>query len=99
GYADPDTPGGRLRAAKHGQTFHFSSVAGKLTRLCRIEDFDLTAHANRRDMLDFVGEVEPRVVLLNHGDEDSRNWFQHQIHARHPKIKILQPKPGEAVEV
>jgi Cft2 family RNA processing exonuclease len=99
GYADPDTPGGRLRAAKHGQTFHFSSVAGKLTRLCRIEDFDLTAHANRRDMLGFVGQVEPRVVLLAHGDEDSRNWFQHQIHARHPKIKILQPKSGEAVEV
>ena len=22
GYADPDTPAGRLRAAKHGETFH-----------------------------------------------------------------------------
>jgi hypothetical protein len=50
-------------------------------------------------MLDFVGEVEPRVALLTHGDEDSRNWFQQQIRGRYPRIKVLQPKPGEAVEV
>ena len=34
GYTDPDTPGGRLRVAKHGQTVQFSA-AGKVTRLCR----------------------------------------------------------------
>jgi Cft2 family RNA processing exonuclease len=99
GYTDPDTPGGRLRAAKHGETFHFSSAAGKVTRLCRVEDFDLTAHANRQDLLDFVGQVEPRVVLLTHGDEDSRHWFEQRIHARYPRIKVLQPKPGETVHV
>ena len=27
------------------------------------------------------------------------HWFAGQIHARYPKIKIIQPKPGEAVEV
>jgi predicted metal-dependent RNase len=62
-------------------------------------DFDLTAHSDRNDLLDFVGEVEPRTVLLSHGEEDSRNWFAEQIHARHPRIKIIRPKAGEAVEV
>ena len=99
GYADPDTPGGRLKAAKPGETFLLSPSAGEVTRRCEVEDFDLTAHANREDLLDFVGEVEPRVVLLSHGEDDSRHWFAEQIHARHPKIKIIQPKPGEAVEV
>ena len=75
GYADPDTPGGRLKAAKPGETFLFSPTAGEVTRRCEVQDFDLTAHANRSDLLDFVGEVEPRVVLLSHGEEDSRNWF------------------------
>jgi len=99
GYTDPDTPGGRLRAARHGETFHFSAPVGELTRLCQIEEFDLTAHANRRDMLDFVGQVEPRVVLLTHGDDDSRAWFQQRIHGRYPRIKVLQPKPGEVIQV
>ncbi len=99
GYADPDTPGGRLKAAKPGETFLLSPTAGEVTRRCELQDFDLTAHADRSDLLDFVGEVEPRVVLLSHGEEDSRNWFAQQIHARHPRIKVIQPTPGEAVEV
>jgi len=99
GYADPDTPGGHLKAAQPGETFVLSPSAGQVTRRCEIQDFDLTAHANRSDLLDFVGEVEPRTVLLSHGEEDSRAWFAEQIRARHPKIKIVQPKAGEAVEV
>jgi len=99
GYADPDTPGGRLRAAKPGETFVFSPSGGEVTRRCRVENFDLTAHANRNDILEFIGQVAPRAVLLTHGEEESRNWFEQQIQARYPKIKVLQPKPGEAVDV
>ena len=99
GFAAPDTPGGRLKASKLGDTFLLSPSGGEVTRHCELESFDLTAHANRDDLLDFVGEVEPRVVLLSHGENDSRHWFAEQIHARHPKIKIIQPKPGETVEV
>jgi len=39
------------------------------------------------------------VVLLSHGEENSRQWFAEQIRARHPKIKVVQPGPGETVEV
>jgi Cft2 family RNA processing exonuclease len=99
GYTDPDTPGGRLRAAKPGETFLFSPSGGQVTKSCHIEEFDLTAHANREEMLDFVSAVEPRTVLLAHGEEDSRNWFEAQIRARHPRIKVIQPKPAETVEV
>jgi Cft2 family RNA processing exonuclease len=99
GYADPDTPGGRLRAAKHGERFLFSPSGGELTRRCEIESFDLTAHANRDDMLDFVAQVEPRTVLLIHGDDDARAWYERQLKARHPRMKIIQPMPGEPVEV
>src|SRR6266481_5354867 len=99
GYTDPNTPGGRLKASKPGEPFILSASAGEMTRRCEIEDFDLTAHANRGDLLDFVGQVEPRAVLLSHGEGDSRNWFEEQIRARYPKIKVFQPKPGEGVAV
>src|SRR5204863_5284458 len=83
GYTDPDTPGGRLRAAKAGETFLFSAGGGEVTKNCEVEEFDLTAHANREDLLDFVTRVEPRTILLGHGEEDSRQWFEEQIRARH----------------
>jgi len=99
GYSEPDTPGGRLRAAQKGETFLFSPSGGQVTKRCEVEAFDLTAHANRDELLDMVGQIGPRVVLLGHGDDESRAWFAKQINARHPKIKVLQPGPGESVVV
>jgi Cft2 family RNA processing exonuclease len=99
GYADPDTPGGRLKAARPGETFLFSATAGEVTRRCEVQDFDLTAHANREDMLEFVGQVSPRVVVLGHGEAPARQWFEEQIRRRHPRMRILQPTPGQTLEV
>jgi Cft2 family RNA processing exonuclease len=99
GYADPETPGGRLKKAAMGEKFFFSTSGGEITRQCETDDFDLTAHANRDDLLDFVGQVDPRTVLLGHGDHDSRAWFEQQIRSRYPKIKVIQPQPGLSVEV
>ena len=70
-----------------------------MERRCEVQEFDLTAHAQREDLLDFVGQVDPRCVVLGHGDADARAWFEEQIRQRHPKIKVLQPGPGEMVEV
>jgi Cft2 family RNA processing exonuclease len=85
--------------AKPGQPFLFSADAGEVSCRCEVEEFDLTAHANREDLLNFVGQVAPRAVLLGHGEEDSRQWFEEQIRARYPNIKIFQPQPGVALDV
>src|SRR5208282_6420686 len=99
GYADPDTPGGRLKASRPGETFLFSPGGGEVTRQCEMDEFDLTAHASREALLDFVGVVDPRAVLLGHGELSSRQWFEEQIRLRHPRIRIIQPAPGLEVEV
>jgi Cft2 family RNA processing exonuclease len=99
GYAEPDSPAGRLKAAKLGETFVFSPSAGRVTKNCDMQDFDLTAHANRDDLLGFVGQVSPRAILLGHGDADARAWFEEQIRSRYPKIKIIQPQPGKMAQV
>lgn len=98
GYADPDTPGGRLKRSKPGETFIFSPSIGEVTHRCDVQDFDLTAHAHREELLEFVGQVSPRAVVLGHGDDPARAWFAEQIRSRHPRIQIYQPQPGESVE-
>lgn len=99
GYADPDTPGGRLKASRPGVPFMFSGSGGELTRRCEMQDFDLTAHASREALVDFVGQVGPRAVLLGHGGQASREWFETQIRERHPNMKIIQPRPGVPEQV
>src|SRR5271154_3569759 len=95
GYADPDSPAGRLKAAQKGETFVLSPSAGRVTKNCDVQDFDLTAHANRDELLELVGRVSPRTVLLGHGDDAARTWFEEKIRERWPRIKIIQPPPGK----
>jgi Cft2 family RNA processing exonuclease len=97
GYADPDSPAGRLKAAKRGETFVLSPSAGRVTKNCDMKDFDLTAHANREELLEFVGRVSPRTVFLGHGDDVSRGWFEEQIRERWPRMRIIQPVPGRPI--
>ena len=99
GYSAPETPGGALRAAERGEPFQFSDSAGELTRQCRLESFDLSAHANREELVDFAVQMAPRTVILGHGEPDARDWIEAELRDRLPKLKIIQPAPGEALEV
>lgn len=98
GYADPDTPAGRLRAAAPGAAFAFGALDRAVTRRCEVREFDLTAHANRDELLDFVDRVSPQVVILGHGEDEARAWFREQLAARHPRIRVFDPGPGDTVE-
>ena len=82
-----------------GETFVFSPKGGRVTKKCEVQDFDLTAHANRGDLMELVGQVAPRTILLGHGDDAARNWFAAEINARWPKIKVIQPQPAKPVTV
>jgi Cft2 family RNA processing exonuclease len=99
GYSDPDTPGGRLKQSKVGEPFLFSEKVVAAKRFCELEDFDLTAHANRDELLNFVEVVSPHTVVLAHGETASRKWFEEQIQQRYPKIKVIQPTPGLTFEL
>jgi Cft2 family RNA processing exonuclease len=97
GYADPVSPGGKLLASQPGVPFHFSDDAGELTRRCQVEHFDLTAHANREDLLNFVTRLSPKTVVLGHGDTAAREWIAGQLRARHPHLQVHCPGPGQTV--
>lgn len=99
GYSDPDTPGGRLKASQPGRPFLFSASAGEVTRACEVHHFDLTAHAEREELVEFVGQVAPKTVVLGHGQPAARTWFAEELRRRFKKLKIVNPKPGEQVEV
>ena len=98
GYADPDSPGGRFKASRSGVPFPFSDSAGELTRRCSMDSFDLTAHAQRDELVDFAFQVEPRVVVLGHGEPEARTWVADQVQDRLPKAGLHSPLPGAVVE-
>jgi len=99
GYAAPETPADKLRTAARGESFQFSNSNGVLTRNCEMQIFDLSAHANREELVDFAVRLNPRSVILGHGEPAARGWIEAELRARLPRLNILQPQPGEEFSV
>ena len=99
GYCDPETPGGRLLAAKPGDTFLFHSLNFECRIEARIEKFDLSGHADREELLQFALDINPRAVVLTHGEEAARNWFRDSLKRLMPNTKIANPVPLKPYDV
>lgn len=94
GYCDPDTPGGKLLAAKTGDTFLFEKAHVKVKVKARIDRFELSGHADREDLLEFAMQASPRSIVLTHGDQPARDWFSAQFAEKFPQAKVIDPVPG-----
>lgn len=99
GYCDPDTPGGQLQSAHHGDQFLFAAVNVKTRIRAQIERFEFSGHASREELLDYAVQCAPRSIVLTHGDPPARAWFADQLAAQLPRAKILDPVPLQTYQV
>ncbi len=99
GYADPESPAGRLRAAAPGDKVQLSDEAPPVERRAQVEVFDFSAHSQREDILNYVRRLQPKKVILVHGDPGAVQWFQSTLAALEPGMEVIIPPPGEAVEL
>lgn len=99
GFCDPETPGGRLLAAKNGDRFLFESAHVQSKVQARIERFELSGHADREELLSFAVQTAARSIVLTHGDPPARAWFAQQLAAQLPAAKVLDPVPGQTYQV
>ena len=99
GYCDPESPAGRLLEAGPGGYAVLDPWDGEQQVNCRLGRFDLTAHAQREDILDHILKVNPRVCILIHGDPEALEWFKGQLATLRPEMKIVIPPPGQALQL
>ncbi len=93
GYCDPDTPGGKLLQAKHGDPFLFDAVHVKSKVMATVERFELSGHADRHELLQFAVQTGARTIVLTHGDAPARDWFAKELAKAIPGTKVLDPIP------
>ncbi len=100
GYADPESPAGRLQAAGRGASFVYEESPRKTLEVnCEIQKFDFSAHATRESIRTYINALQPRQVLLVHGDLPAMEWFRAAVHEDLPGTEVLIPQPGESVEL
>jgi Cft2 family RNA processing exonuclease len=99
GYTDPESPGGRLRAAGKGGSVTWEPDGARLDIKCDVGGFDLTAHAQREATVKWLVDARPKTVVLGHGDAAAKAWFTTTLGRRCPGMKVICPGPGETVDV
>ena len=100
GYCDPDTPGGQLlKSYDEETTFFFDALDYNAPIRASIDQFDLSGHADRDELLEYAEQTQARSIVLTHGDQDARKWFSKELAARLPQAKILDPEPLVSYQV
>jgi predicted metal-dependent RNase len=99
GYADPESPAGRLKAAKRGETIQLDEDLPKQSIDCSIDEFNFSGHAPRESLLEYIQKTKPKVLILVHGDPLSLQWFAAAVEASLPGTRVIVPEPGRCYEI
>jgi Cft2 family RNA processing exonuclease len=99
GFCDPDTPGGQLLATKPGEDFLFAAANVKAKVRAHVERFELSGHADREELLEFVLQTQARKIVLTHGDPPARAWFAEQLTRQLGPDRVLDPQPLQTYQV
>lgn len=97
GYCDPESPAGKLRSTQRDGRVTLAREEGDQPVKCRVEYFDLTSHAVRDDLLEYILRLNPRHTFLVHGDPDATEWFRSELAAKAPGMDVRIPEPGVAI--
>lgn len=79
GYADPDSPGGKIRAAQPGDAIRLDQEHPEVKLNCSVEIYDFSGHAPRKQLLEFMQQTAARQTVLVHGDPPALQWFADQV--------------------
>ena len=101
GYSKEGSPGERLQAAaaEPRGTMTFDELEGPLPVRAQVERFRFSGHAHRRDLIDIVDRVQPRAVVLVHGETEAKEWVRDAIREAHPDVAVHIPEQGQELEL
>lgn len=99
GYCDPDSPGGKIVAAKRGERIKLQKNGEARELLCDVKKFDFSGHATRESICQYLGKIRPKNVILVHGDGEALSWFEATLAQQLPESRVIVPKPGERIEI
>ncbi|MFM8884892.1 MAG: MBL fold metallo-hydrolase, partial [Chthoniobacterales bacterium] len=99
GDSDPDSPAGQVRASSEGGEVVLDARRHPVNRNCRVDQFTLSAHATRDGLLDYARKLQPKKILLVHGDPPAVDWFQRELPKVCPQSEVVVPPPGQTIEV
>ena len=66
---------------------------------CEVKRYSLSAHADKRELLGLVENVQARKLFLVHGDSGARKALSKSVHQACPAVDVKCPKNGRTYTV
>jgi Cft2 family RNA processing exonuclease len=99
GYTDPESPGYKIRNAAPGTMIKLSKDLPAVALNARVESFDLSAHASREQIAEYIEKVKPKKLLLVHGEEPAQMWFTRRFNETIPGTEIIRPESHQPIDL
>lgn len=102
GYARPDSPADLLRQAAAegpGTEVVLDEKVGPQKVYARVDRFRFSGHSHRRDLLTIVEKLNPKQIVLVHGETSAREWMEENIRYFYPDVVVHAPELGEELEI
>ena len=94
GYADPESPAGRIRSTPHGHPVRLNEHRNAVDLRCRVETFDFSGHADREALRGYARQLKPSRIILVHGDPPALEWMRATLSADLPGTQVVVAEPG-----
>jgi len=102
GYVSPEMPGFQILNSKPGDTLQLDPEGpenAELTVRCRIEKFHFSAHSHRRHLLEMVERLNPKTVILVHGERGAVGWMRETIRGKFPGTEVVIAERGTQISL
>lgn len=102
GFSKEDSPGDRLlRAAAEGKGTEvvLSEEKGPQEVHAEVARFRFSGHSHRQDLVELVGELRPKKVVLVHGETEAKHWMRDTLQRFYPGTEVVLPEQGVEIEV
>jgi Cft2 family RNA processing exonuclease len=98
GYQDEESPGRQLLALAEAETREVT-VAGKTLEVkCSVEKYALSAHADCNEIAGLIEAINPREVVLVHGEGQSRESLRELLRKQGTRYRPIHlPRTGDTL--
>jgi Cft2 family RNA processing exonuclease len=97
GYADPESPAGAILRTAPGDRVRLHPSYDTVPLHAEVASFDFSGHAPREALIDYACRVNPKKILLVHGDQAALDWMAATLSIALPETEVIIPMPGERV--
>jgi Cft2 family RNA processing exonuclease len=66
---------------------------------CEVHNFPFSGHSDQRDLIEFIQQVNPRHLIIQHGDPDASEDLKNKAEELGMQCAMYTPSVGEEIDI